>query len=152
MVNVRGVNVYPSAVESVVRRFPEVIEYRATVASGGSLRELSIDVEIAPGISAPAGVADRLAGPSQGAEIRPPAVIDRRRDGNDEQTAIAQRFRVGSNVELNPGQIGRGQLAGDVLGAPQLVDARPAGVESDHVAKRAAEREQQRRTRQREFD
>ena len=33
MVNVRGVNVYPSAVEAVVRRFGEVAEYRATVAS-----------------------------------------------------------------------------------------------------------------------
>ena len=31
MVNVRGVNVYPTAVESVVRRFAEVTEYRATV-------------------------------------------------------------------------------------------------------------------------
>ena len=33
MVSVRGVNVYPSAVESVVRRFHEVAEYRATVAT-----------------------------------------------------------------------------------------------------------------------
>ena len=32
MVNVRGVNVYPSAVEAIVRRFDEVAEYRATVA------------------------------------------------------------------------------------------------------------------------
>jgi phenylacetate-CoA ligase len=31
MVNVRGVNVYPSTVEAIVRRFGEVAEYRATV-------------------------------------------------------------------------------------------------------------------------
>ena len=46
MVNVRGVNVYPSAVESVVRRFGEVAEYRATVATAGSLRELSVEIEL----------------------------------------------------------------------------------------------------------
>jgi phenylacetate-CoA ligase len=47
MVNVRGVNVYPSAVESVVRRFSDVAEYRATVSTAGSLRELSVEIELA---------------------------------------------------------------------------------------------------------
>ena len=51
MVNVRGVNVYPSAVESVVRRFTEVREYRATVATDGSLRELSMEIELSPGVN-----------------------------------------------------------------------------------------------------
>jgi phenylacetate-CoA ligase len=46
MVNVRGVNVYPSAVEAVVRRFAEVAEYRATVSSAGALRELALEVEL----------------------------------------------------------------------------------------------------------
>ena len=50
MVNVRGVNVYPSAVEAVVRRFAEVAEYRATVAANGSLRELSVEIELMPGV------------------------------------------------------------------------------------------------------
>jgi len=49
MVNVRGVNVYPSAVESVVRRFSDVAEYRATVSTAGSLRELSVEIELASG-------------------------------------------------------------------------------------------------------
>jgi phenylacetate-CoA ligase len=49
MVNVRGVNVYPSAVEAVIRRFDEVVEYRATVATKGALCELSIEIELAPG-------------------------------------------------------------------------------------------------------
>ena len=50
MVNVRGVNVYPSAVEAIVRRFHEVAEYRATVARNGSLRELPVEIEFLPGI------------------------------------------------------------------------------------------------------
>jgi phenylacetate-CoA ligase len=45
MVNVRGVNVYPTAIESVVRAFPEVVEFRATVAQAGALRSLSLEIE-----------------------------------------------------------------------------------------------------------
>jgi phenylacetate-CoA ligase len=60
MVNVRGVNVYPSAVEAVMRRFEEVAEYRATVASNGSLRELSIEIELMPGAPGTSAVAGRL--------------------------------------------------------------------------------------------
>jgi phenylacetate-CoA ligase len=61
MVTVRGVNVYPSAVEAVVRRFGEVVEYRATVAASGALRELSLEIELAPGVSDWNGIADRIA-------------------------------------------------------------------------------------------
>ena len=50
-VNGRGVNVYPSAVEAVVRRFPQVVEYRATVTNQSPLRELCVEVELAPGES-----------------------------------------------------------------------------------------------------
>ena len=32
MINIRGVNVYPASIESVVRRFPEVVEFRSTVS------------------------------------------------------------------------------------------------------------------------
>jgi phenylacetate-CoA ligase len=53
MVNVRGVNVYPSAVEAVIRGFDEVVEYRATVASRGALRELSLEIEVLPGGAPP---------------------------------------------------------------------------------------------------
>ena len=60
MVNVRGVNVYPSAVESVMRRFAEVGEYRATVGVNGSLRELSVEVELTPGADGPTDVAKRV--------------------------------------------------------------------------------------------
>jgi phenylacetate-CoA ligase len=61
MVNVRGVNVYPSAVESVVRRFGEVAEYRATVATTGSLRELSVDIELISGVDGASNVAALVA-------------------------------------------------------------------------------------------
>ena len=61
MVSVRGVNVYPSAVESVVRRFGEIAEYRATVSSHGSLRELSVDIELTNGVDGRSDVAAHVA-------------------------------------------------------------------------------------------
>jgi phenylacetate-CoA ligase len=47
MVNIRGVNVYPTAVEAVVRRFAEIIEFRSTVMQAGALRSLVVEIEIA---------------------------------------------------------------------------------------------------------
>jgi phenylacetate-CoA ligase len=61
MVTVRGVNVYPSAVESVVRRFSDVAEYRATVDSAGSLSELSVEIELAAGVAGQSDVASKVA-------------------------------------------------------------------------------------------
>jgi phenylacetate-CoA ligase len=60
MVNVRGVNVYPSAVESIMRYFREVAEYRATVETTGALRELSIEIELAGGVDGGSNVATRV--------------------------------------------------------------------------------------------
>ncbi len=60
LVNVRGVNVYPSAIESVVRRFVEIAEYRSTVSRGGSLRSLSIEIELAPDATSGPSVANRV--------------------------------------------------------------------------------------------
>ena len=45
MLVIRGVNIYPSAVDAVVRSIPEVAEYRVTVASRGEMHELSVDIE-----------------------------------------------------------------------------------------------------------
>ena len=45
MLVVRGVNIFPSAVDAVVRAFPEVAEYRVKVARDGEMTELSIEVE-----------------------------------------------------------------------------------------------------------
>ncbi len=48
MLIVRGVNVYPGAVEDVVRMFAEIVEYRVSVFSKGGLTEVAVEVE-APG-------------------------------------------------------------------------------------------------------
>ncbi|MCH8252577.1 MAG: AMP-binding protein [Planctomycetes bacterium] len=53
---VRGNNVFPSAVEGVIRRYPEIAEYRMVVVNSGLLRDLRIDIEPAAEVDA-----DRLA-------------------------------------------------------------------------------------------
>jgi phenylacetate-CoA ligase len=55
MVNVRGVNVYPAAIEAVVRAFPEIVEFRTTVTRSHEMRALTLEIE--PGPGAPAGEA-----------------------------------------------------------------------------------------------
>lgn len=45
MVIIRGVNIHPAAVEEVIRRFPEVQEYRVEVRRGAALAELNIVIE-----------------------------------------------------------------------------------------------------------
>ena len=47
LVHVRGVNLYPSAVDEVIRSFSEVLEYRVEVGSKGAMREISIQLEVA---------------------------------------------------------------------------------------------------------
>lgn len=62
MVTIRGVNVYPGAVESIIRRFPEVAEYRATVTRSGALPALAVEIEAAEASSTTAGtLATRVA-------------------------------------------------------------------------------------------
>jgi phenylacetate-CoA ligase len=45
MLIVRGVNVFPSSVEQILRAFPEVVEYRVTAVKQGSLDALQIEIE-----------------------------------------------------------------------------------------------------------
>ena len=45
MLIVRGVNIFPSSLEQVVRSFPEVVEFRCTAVRQGSLDELLVEVE-----------------------------------------------------------------------------------------------------------
>ena len=45
MVVVRGVNIYPSAVDAVVRSIAEVTEYRVTVTSRDTLAEIVLEIE-----------------------------------------------------------------------------------------------------------
>ena len=56
MVNVRGVNVYPAAVEAVLRGIDAVTEYRCTVGAAGALRAIAVEVEVVRGVE-PAAVA-----------------------------------------------------------------------------------------------
>jgi phenylacetate-CoA ligase len=55
MVTVRGVNVFPSSIEAIIRRFDEVGEYRVELATVREMDELHCTVE------APAGIAERVA-------------------------------------------------------------------------------------------
>ncbi|HEX6961788.1 MAG TPA: AMP-binding protein [Lacipirellula sp.] len=45
MLIIRGVNVFPTAVEEILRSFPEVVEYRMTARKNGAMHELAIEVE-----------------------------------------------------------------------------------------------------------
>jgi phenylacetate-CoA ligase len=47
MIVIRGNNVYPSALQTILHRFPEVLEYRLTVDRTTSLAALHIEVELA---------------------------------------------------------------------------------------------------------
>jgi len=60
MVSIRGVNVYPSAIESVVRRFAEVVEFRSTVSHASAMRSLTVDIEVAPPASHEPAIAARV--------------------------------------------------------------------------------------------
>ena len=60
MINIRGVNIYPAAIESVVRRFSEIAEFRSTASRDGALWKLSIEIEPAPGITDLSSVVSKL--------------------------------------------------------------------------------------------
>jgi phenylacetate-CoA ligase len=45
MVIVRGMNIYPTAIEQILHSFPEVVEYRVTARKQGTLDELIVEVE-----------------------------------------------------------------------------------------------------------
>ncbi len=60
MVIVRGVNVFPSLVEQIVRSVPEVNEYRVHLDCRNSMPELSLQIEAVADCANPAGVASSL--------------------------------------------------------------------------------------------
>jgi phenylacetate-CoA ligase len=64
MLVVRGVNVFPSAIEGVLREFPEVAEFRIEVSTRQAMAELRVLLELQPGTpdarALSAQVADRL--------------------------------------------------------------------------------------------
>jgi phenylacetate-CoA ligase len=60
MISVRGNNLFPSGLEAIVRRFPEVAEFRVTVIGTGALAEVEIELEPLAESAAP-NLADRVA-------------------------------------------------------------------------------------------
>jgi phenylacetate-CoA ligase len=61
MVTVRGINIYPTAIEAVVRSFAEVTEFRTTIGHAGAMRTITLDVELSPAAVAAETVRQRLA-------------------------------------------------------------------------------------------
>ena len=45
MMIVRGVNIFPSSIEQILRSFPEIIEYRMTALKEGAMDRLKIEIE-----------------------------------------------------------------------------------------------------------
>lgn len=58
MMIIRGVNIFPSSIEQILRSFPEIIEYRMTAIKEGSMDAIRIEVE--DRLSLPERVANEL--------------------------------------------------------------------------------------------
>jgi phenylacetate-CoA ligase len=58
MLVVRGVNIFPGAIDDIARSFPEVVEHRLTVATRGNLDVLHLEIE--DRLDAPVRVAKEL--------------------------------------------------------------------------------------------
>jgi phenylacetate-CoA ligase len=58
MMIIRGMNIYPTAIEQILHSFPEVVEYRMTARKRGELDELVIEVE--DHLMQPARIAEEL--------------------------------------------------------------------------------------------
>jgi phenylacetate-CoA ligase len=58
MMVIRGVNVFPSSVEQILRCFPEVVEFRITARTAGEMDQLLIEIE--DHLNDPARVAQEL--------------------------------------------------------------------------------------------
>ena len=61
MIVVRGVNVFPSAIENVLREFPEIEEFRVDSVQREALMELKLTVEPRPEYAFAAGLGEKLA-------------------------------------------------------------------------------------------
>ena len=58
---VRGNNVFPTAVEAVLRRFAEVVEFRLTVLEDGTLTQVRLEIEPGPQVGDSAELCERVA-------------------------------------------------------------------------------------------
>jgi phenylacetate-CoA ligase len=55
------VNVYPVGIETVVRRFAEIVEFRSIVSARQAMRSLTVEIELMPQVDDAAAVAARVA-------------------------------------------------------------------------------------------
>jgi phenylacetate-CoA ligase len=60
MIAIRGNNFYPSALENVLRRFTEIVEYRVTIDRSTPLAEMRIEIEGPSGARLAVRVADAI--------------------------------------------------------------------------------------------
>ncbi len=60
MIIVRGVNVFPSAVENVLREFPEIEEFRVEITAREAMREIRLILEPAANVTARQDLAARV--------------------------------------------------------------------------------------------
>jgi phenylacetate-CoA ligase len=60
MIIVRGVNVFPSAVENVLREFPEIEEFRVEIFAKQALKEIKLILEPNPDQSSAEGLAEKI--------------------------------------------------------------------------------------------
>jgi phenylacetate-CoA ligase len=58
MMIIRGVNVFPSSIEQILRSFPEVVEYRLIARRAAAMDELHVEVE--DRLSQPARIVNEL--------------------------------------------------------------------------------------------
>lgn len=76
MVVVRGVNIYPAAVEEVLRNHGGVAEYQMQVNAGSPMTELALKIEPRPDVTDPVVLADSLASALQAAfNLRIPVAL-----------------------------------------------------------------------------
>ena len=61
MIIVRGVNIFPSAIEQIVRELPEIDEFRVDVIQAAALVELKLTLEPRPEFASAKGLAEKVA-------------------------------------------------------------------------------------------
>lgn len=71
MITVRGVNIFPSAIENLIRQHEVVDEFRVTVGKRGTMEELEIEIELVEGADSEAVLAALTQSLSNNLGLRP---------------------------------------------------------------------------------
>jgi phenylacetate-CoA ligase len=72
---VRGNNVFPTAVEAVLRGLPEVAEFRCTIRNDAALTQVTLEIEPTRQVTDPAALVGKVASSMQGALSFRPDVV-----------------------------------------------------------------------------